>query len=448
MYLMNKYFNINLLKVNSIGVILFPIALISGPFIPDLLCSYFAIYFLCYIFIFKKFDLLNNKFFYFFLFIYIYLNLNSLISFDPSISFKTSLPYIRVVLFIFFLSFIIERNFKVLKYLYIVFFLIILSLSIDSFIQFFFQKNIFGQDQFHSRISSFFGDELIMGSYVSRLLPCMIGLSYLIKINNLNKLNFLLIFLSFVLVIFSAERVAFFYISLFIFFYLIINKDLIIKFASLSILFLILNYFYNPIFVDRILNHTVFQMKQSESVLSYRHQLHINTAYEMYLDKKFFGHGLKSFRHKCSEEKYTSKILEKTIKDKQKFISEYNQQKSAMSLDTKLQPLTTYKDGCNTHPHNIYFELLAELGFIGFLLYLILFIYFVLGLFSNFSKIFFQNKTEKYYYCELFILIGIVSTMFPMIPSGSLFNNWMMLISFFPIGILYFVKKNFSQSIL
>ena len=112
MYLMNKYFNINLLKVNSIGILLFPITLISGPFLPDLLCSYFAIYFLCYIFIFKKFELLNNKFFYFFLFIYIYLNLNSLVSFDPSISFKSSLPYIRVVLFIFFLSFIIEKKFS------------------------------------------------------------------------------------------------------------------------------------------------------------------------------------------------------------------------------------------------------------------------------------------------------------------------------------------------
>ncbi len=445
MYLMKKYFNINVLNLNSIGIILFPIALISGPFFSDLLCSYFSLYFIYYIFRHKKFELLNNIYFYILLTFYLYLNLNSLISFDILISLKSSVPFIRIILFIFFISFIIENNFKILKYLYIIFFVSILSLSIDSLSQFFFNKNIFGEENLHSRISSFFGDELIMGSYVSRLLPCIIGISYLINLKNIKNFNIILISLSFSLVVFSAERVAFFYIFLFLIIYLITHREIIFKFIIFVSFFIILNLFYNPIFVDRIFNHTFFQIKQSESILSYRHTLHLKTAYDMYSDKILFGHGLKSFRYKCSEEKYTKKILKKTQIDKEKFVSKYGEKSNGMKLSTKLQPIITYKDGCNTHPHNIYFEFLAEIGLIGFIFIVIFYLYFLYEFLIKFININFKKKKYNYNYCQLFILTGIVSTMLPMVPSGSFFNNWMLLISFFPVGLFYFVKKNLSK---
>ena len=48
------------------------------------------------------------------------------------------------------------------------------------------------------------------------------------------------------------------------------------------------------------------------------------------------------------------------------------------------------KNGCNTHPHNIYLEYLSELGFLGFILLNLIFVYafikLLLIVFKNFFK--------------------------------------------------------------
>ena len=45
-------------------------------------------------------------------------------------------------------------------------------------------------------IDSFFGDELIMGSFVSRLLPMVIGISFLMKFKNQNIIATLILITS------------------------------------------------------------------------------------------------------------------------------------------------------------------------------------------------------------------------------------------------------------
>lgn len=441
MYQINNLFNISLSKINSVGIIIFPITLISGPFVPDLLCSYFAIYFLFYLINTRNFFLLKNKYFYYLSLIYIYINLNSIFSFDPILSFKTSLPYIRVILFIFFIKHLLKKEIEIPKFLYILFFVAIFLMTIDSIMQFFTSTNIFGEKVLiGSRISSFFGDELIMGSYVARLLPLMIGISYLILGDNFIKLNRILIFLSFILIILSAERVAFIYFCCFCFFYFLLNKKEFLNFFIFVAIFLSLNFFYNSQFVDRIFKHTIFQLNQSNNILSYRHVLHLKTAYDMFKDEKISGHGLKSFRHICSKEKYKSQIAEKVERDKIKIINKFKNDKEKMSI--MLLPINIYSDGCNTHPHNIYLEFLAEIGVIGFLLYFFMFIYFCVEFFKSALNILLFKSTNKINYSKYFILISICLPMLPMIPSGSYFNNWMLMITNFPIAFyLYVVSK-------
>ena len=58
----------------------------------------------------------------------------------------------------------------------------------------------------------------------------------------------------------------------------------------------------------------------------------------MFSDNKLFGQGSNTFRYLCSSEKFR-------ISDK--------------------------NEGCSTHPHNIYVQLLAETGLIGVLFLLI-----------------------------------------------------------------------------
>ena len=40
------------------------------------------------------------------------------------------------------------------------------------------------------------------------------------------------------------------------------------------------------------------------------------------------------------------------------------------------------------------------------------------------------------------IVIGIFINLWPVVPSGNLFNNWLSILIFFPIGFLIFLGKN------
>mgnify|MGYP007000106190 CR=1 len=61
------------------------------------------------------------------------------------------------------------------------------------YFQFFTGANLFGLEINNVRVSSFFGDELIMGSYLSRLFPLLFAL-FLVKPKQKFEKYFILIF--------------------------------------------------------------------------------------------------------------------------------------------------------------------------------------------------------------------------------------------------------------
>jgi O-antigen ligase len=419
---------------NEYLILLLPFFLISGSFFPDLACTYLGLYVLFYLIKQKKTFFYKNIIFYYFTFIFIYLNINSFFSFNSFISFKSSLPYIRIILFIFALSFFLQKNKRLYKSFFFSSLACFLLLFFDSILQFFTNYNLLGKKIiFSSRISSFFGDELIMGSFVSRLLPVIIGISYLINFKNRNTINLIVLFISGILVVLSGERLAFFYYLMLVFFYLFLNQKQVIKFSLIFILFITIIFSYNKATLDRIFGFTYFQYKQSSSIFSYRHTLHFLTAYEMFLDKKVFGHGIKSFRNLCDLPNYENLIQQKIFNDislKLKDNLNYNYAQE-------------YKNGCNTHPHNIYLEFLSELGFIGFMLFLIIFFY-VFYLLLRFLFHFKKEHTTNNDISSAFMLFAVFTSMFPFITSGSYFHNWLLIISYLPIGFYLSLntKKN------
>ena len=72
---------------------------------------------------------------------------------------------------------LLEKNINLLKYLFISILICYSSLIIDGYIQYFFGKNLFGIELYKDyRVSSFFGSELILGSYLARFFPILFGL--------------------------------------------------------------------------------------------------------------------------------------------------------------------------------------------------------------------------------------------------------------------------------
>ena len=84
---------------------------------------------------------------------------------------------------------------------------------------------------------------------------------------------------------------------------------------------------------------------------------------------------------------------------------------------------------CNTHPHQIYIEMLAEHGIIGSIF--IFFIFYKIV----FSKIFIVFKERNY--VQIGSLIYLIFTFTPLLPSGAFFSDYMLNLLMINIAIFY-----------
>ena len=269
----------------------------------------------------------------------------------------------------------------------------------------------------YPRISGLFGEELILGSYLSRILPLTIGLFFLKKIN----IKIILAFIIFIeiLIFISGERTALGLVGLStILFILFIRGFKFLRIISLIIVFifssLILFQFTET--KNRIINHTFMELGLSSNkqvqinfegvepiykeyyIFSPKHQSLILTSINMFKDKYILGHGIRSFKYKCSDPKYE--------------LNQYS---------------------CASHPHNVLSQILSEIGLMGLLFYLLVFFYLLYFLYIQiFSKT--EEKNISFQNYKVCLIICIILSIWPLYPSGNIFNNWLSIIFYLPVG--------------
>ena len=397
------------LKFISILYILIPVFLISGPFLSDLSLVLIDIFFLSFVIIKKKYNFFDNFFFKLFLIFYFFLLLSAIFSSNLELSLIKTIPYIRFGIFFLAINFLLKKSNNIKIYLskvYKVLMLIFIILLIDSIFQFIFHKNIIGiQIDDTKRVSSFFGDELIMGSFVLRFSMILTGLLFFLE--KKKKYFFYVIIISFILIILSSERTAFF---LFIIFNLILffkfrlfkNNLLIIFFGFLVLLPFIQNKYSS----DRLFKMTIEQFVDKNDNLIFftpTHNALYKTSINIYKDYPIFGSGLKTFRFECKKDKYKSSEL-----------------------------------GCGTHPHNIYLNILSETGIIVFLFFLFLYAYICFRL----IKLFLTKLNTNYKKFEFVLYLSLFINFFPLAPSGNFFNNWLSIIFYYTIAIITWLNSN------
>ena len=173
MSFLNKNQIINLILASIIPF------LIWGPFVPDLIVSLSVLFFLYNRFNNNDFYYFNNKPFIVFLLFLIIAIISSLEAEDISLSIESSLFYFRIGVFSCFIWYLIEKDKKILEYFYYALVVCFSALVIDGYLQFLTGSNISGLPKSGNRISSFFGDELIMGSFLSRLFPMVMAFGIL-----------------------------------------------------------------------------------------------------------------------------------------------------------------------------------------------------------------------------------------------------------------------------
>ena len=489
---------------------LLPAAFVIGPFIAELIINFLILLFLYNCKKNNDFFFFKKKIFIFFLFFYVYLILNLLFSEFFEETALNIFSYIRFIIFPFAVFDIILKNEKSLKFLFLVLSATILIVVLDGYYQFIFDENFLGFKKYRiDRISGFFKEDLILGSYLSRLLPLFLGLILFYKKNSkLTIINLVIFLLAFNLILLSGERASFLIASLTLLIIIIQIKSyfyLKLFLTFLSVILISLTMIYFPNVSDRYFKQLkvhVLGNENQNNILPYYMPM-FKTSLKMFDENKFFGMGPKSFRYLCSDKRFISYFKnERAVKDNTlikiyrdwkelrdieivkfyvslgdsinisdkifsyKFIDDdqiydYFSDKNGkiekiifkdryIGNDAVLHiipPNNTPKkeylliNGCNTHPHNFYIQILGEIGFIGFAFIFSLFIYLLYLLIKNFFLKFFKKKT-LYSDTEICILVGLFMVIWPFTTNGNFFNNWINLISFYPLGyFLYFSYK-------
>ena len=203
-------------KYLSFAVYFLPIFLVTGPFLPDLLVSLSSIFFLFLTFKKKLFTYYKNIFFMVFVIFWIYITINSLFSVNVLVSLKSSFFFLRFGIFSILIYYLISTNKKFLQLFSYVLFFTFAVVLIDSYVQFFFGSNILGMTSPNpNRLSSFFGEEMIVGSFLSRLFPLLLALGIILfekKIKQIGLICFLFIILTDIIIFLSGERTSFFFL--------------------------------------------------------------------------------------------------------------------------------------------------------------------------------------------------------------------------------------------
>jgi O-antigen ligase len=388
-------------------IILIPIALVTGPFSPDLMVVLANIVFL-YIAINKKLWIyFNHKISMFFFAYFIYLIISSLISDNILLSLESSLFYFRFVILSLAIAYCINTNIYFSKFFSLTLLCVFIFLNIDGFIQFFFGTNLFGQTYETNRLSGIFGEEQILGSYLARLYPLLFGLMLLHfqKSKFVISLLMLIFILSDVLIFITGERTAFLLLLVStILLIALINRwkylRIITFIFSISIITLITLSFEKPMerMITTTINETNFLGGKINVISSAHEKLYI-TAYKIFNDNILFGVGPKMFREVCNYDKYT------------------------------------IENSCSTHPHNLYLQLMAETGIFGTIPIVLIFLFINIYFFRHFILKIFKNKIFLHDH-KISFLIAIYCSLFPLAPMGNVFHNWLSIILFLPIGFL------------
>ena len=304
-------------------------------------------------------------------------------------------------------------------------------LMIDIIFEIIFGFNTIGfKSHLPGRIASFFGDELIVGSFFG-----LFSLFYIARISSFLKknknivLSFLIIFLVTISFLIGERSnfIKFFIISFFLYFF-IIEINFKYKASGILLLLIILSLFFS--FNESIKYRYYSQMisnfkaetkniekKDSKNFIintidtnyifikNSQYGAHYNAAYKIFLAHPYFGIGIKNFRKESGKDKYKN--------------DEYKWTHKRMT----------------THPHQIHFEFLSETGLFGYVSFLI----FILA--SLFLGIKNYLKFKNFY--QLMAILYISASLIPLLPSGSFFSTYSSILFWINYAIMVsYIKKN------
>jgi O-antigen ligase len=342
----------------------------------------------------------KNKLIIFFFILFSFFIINSILSYDKILSFYKSSAYLRYFFFsvglILILSSISDKSLRLVSKLFI---FLTIFLILDIFVEYIYGKDLFGNNDgaIYNRLSGPFGDEWIAGFFL--LYFGFLSMGFFSKYHNIPKIFYFLFTIILIYTIYlTGERNAFFSSLIFLILITILDKKHRITFFSsfciIVFLFILSNKFnvvQNKYSLKSINTLNVIKSEFGDDVtkkienkkitkiaLENQWIQHYLSAYYIFRENLFFGSGFRTFKSVCLMNKESKKYL------------------------------------CSSHPHNIYFELLSDVGLVGFLIFLFIFTIPILFFLKKFNSLDVGSK--------IFFVLFIVY-IFPIKPHGSLFTT-------------------------
>ena len=401
--------------LNSYFLILFsfiPASIIIGPAISLFNILLIDISFIFFILFKKDFKFLSNKTVKLIILLCLYLIFNSIIAKDFSMSAYRNLGFIRFgIFFLAFNYFFYNKDF--VNRVLVIWALTLSFLSLDTYLESISGTNILGYGEaYGARIVSFFKDEPIVGGYINGFYLIIIGFLFYLNNKILNKYKYIiLIFTIFFItaIILTGERSNSIKAILGFFLFYFLNDHFKFKEKILSVLLLVLVFIF-------LLNTSNFlklryggqffkpiiSIFQSNNEISVEREANKNlyivlyqSGFEVFKKYKIFGVGNKNYRlETCSNEKNP-------------------------------------KYYCSTHPHQLYFEFLAEHGIVG----TVILIFILFSLILSKIKIILSSKN----YLQLGCLTFLLTSFIPLLPSGAFFADYNLTIFWINLSIMYAV---------
>ena len=334
-----------------------------------------------------------------------------------------TISYLRYLILYFVIKYLIHKNLINFKFFFLSCASSSLFVCFDLIYQFNFGKDIFGFIATPRRMSGPFGDELIAGGYLQRfsifsffLFPIFFNIkdkkiSYLILFTLATLIMFglivagnrmpviLFLLMTFLIFIFEKKIRKFFII------YLLCAASIFLTAYNFNIniqkhfghfqtkIIKIINVFSSSnvvtqedsenIYLDNVkmkMDHYLIKIGDKQFFMNTTHMKEFYSGYSTWLQNKFIGGGIKSFKYNCS----------KTF------------------------------ENCGPHPHNYYLEILADLGLIGFIL---LSLIFSIVLYISCIKKYFTNSNLKEDKIIIPFLFLFFVEIFPIKTTGSFFTT-------------------------
>ncbi len=421
------------LSLLEVLLIILPISFLFSNIVAEILIFFIIFFYLSKLNKKELQKIFTNKIFIFLVFLYLYLLLNYMMNFPKDPSSLRSFFFIRFPIYAISLSYLLSSSFVNEKKIFLFWSLIIILTCVDIQFQSIFGKNLLGfkasPEGSINRLGGFMDQELKIAHFINNFFIVSLGaFFYFNKISFRNSIvviiftiltiytvylsgersNFItLILISIIFLIFSSIRKLFLIFLIITFSLIMVNYSFIEKnLHSHRMIISNIETIKANIFTNNKLNEDGKGFLYKEN----QYFAHYSTAYQIFKDYPMFGVGLKNFRHYSGLDKYDKYVYPK-----------YSGRNHT------------------THPHNIYFEIMSELGLAGLIIF-----------FGTFFYIFYIFLKFAFFKKNIFIFgntIMLMSFFIPFLPKGSFFTNWNAMIFWTVFGInLYLISQKTKKN--